>query len=135
MQNTSGITSVYLGMLRKIFYFLAVAAAVIAAGLIIVFPVWFFAVNYPSGYSVSLVLLAVLALLSAVSVKLYKKQLTVKSLIFITLKILYILALVCGAGAVAVLYMNSLIFQGSVIMTVLFIVSGIIIHLNRKQEK
>ena len=135
MENTSGITSVYLGMLRKIFYFLAAAAAVIAAGLLIVYPVWFFAVNYPSGYSVSLILLAVLALLSAAAVKLYKKQLTVKSLIFITMKIIYILVLVCGAGAVAVLYMNSLIFQGSVIMTVLFLVTGIIVHLNRKQEK
>ena len=135
MDNTSGITSIYLGMLRKLLYFTAVAAAVIAAGLIIVFPVWFFAVNYPSVYSFSLVMLAVLFVLYSVSAKLYRKKLSAKSLAAVFFKFLYFIVILSGTGAAIVLFMNSLILQGSVIIIVLFLVSGILIRINRKQEK
>ena len=135
MNNIQNITAIYLGMLRKLLYFAASAAAIVSAGLIIVFPIWYFAVNYPSGYSVSLVVLAVLFFLYSFSLKIRKKKISAKILTFLLLKFLYFLVLIFGAAAVVVLYMNSLIFQGSVLMTALYIISGILIYIKRKQEK
>ena len=133
MNNSNKITAVYMAMLKKISYFLISAASLLLAGLIIVFPVWFTAVKYPSVYSVSLVLLLIAVLLYTVGIKLYKKEISFKFLIVSLIKLSYYFILICGAGAVVVLYMNSLIFQGSVIMTLLFLISGFIAWFHRKQ--
>ncbi len=135
MNNSAGITTVYLSMLRKLLYIAAAAAAVILTGLVIVFPVWYLAAKYPSVYTISIALGAVFYILYSTGLKLYRKQLSVKSVLSAIARIFYLAAMLLGASAVVILYMNSLIFQGSVIMTVLFLTAGLISWLKKKKGK
>ncbi len=132
--NNTGITSIYISLIKKIIYILIILSVIAVSALLIVFPVWFFAVKHPLFYSLAIIILAITGFMATVSFKLYKKDLTFKQILFVFIKIIYVLLMLCCSAAVVVLYMNSLFFQGSVILALLFFVSGIIIRFNIKNR-
>ncbi len=135
MNKTAGIASVYISMMKKTLFIITVSAAVLAAGLLIVFPIWFLAVNYPSGYSVSIAAAAVFSVLFTVFNKIRKKEWTVRTLSIHIIRIIYYFILLCGTAASVILFMNSRILQGTIVITVLFTLSGLISWLKKKQGK
>ena len=135
MNNKSIIISIYTAKLKKYLYILTAVLAVLVSGLLIVFPIWFFSVNHPSGYSVSVIVIIFLSMIYPLSLKIYKKEISFKSILTFIINIFYYLVFLSGAGAAAVLFMNSLYLQGTAVLAVMFLASGASAYIKKMQEK